>query len=94
MDNLSTTPALTTDLPAYVAHLAARVDRLEQSTRPLSPHRHGHSFGHNKPQDTDDELPQHQHCGPFRPVTNPADTHSYSAGRHTHYGSVPSLHHP
>jgi len=41
MDNLST-PTLSTDLSAYVADLAERVDRLEQRNR-LQHREHGHA---------------------------------------------------
>jgi len=43
MDSSSTTPVLTPDLPAYVADLAARVDRLEQRNRPQRPREHVHA---------------------------------------------------
>jgi len=57
MDSVSTTPVLTPDLPAYVADLAARVDRLEQRNRSQHSREHvhasvsgphSHHWGHGK----------------------------------------------
>jgi len=57
--NALSTPVLSADLPAYVAALAARIDRLEQQNRSQRPRQHMHPLAHNASEYDDCYNPHH-----------------------------------